>query len=66
VSKPLLIGSEEDNTTSIERSSCTHRKPNVVFPGGAIECEGGWIVSVGINDCCCALVKIPSTLPDFL
>jgi predicted GH43/DUF377 family glycosyl hydrolase len=66
ISKPLLIGSEEDNTSGIDRTSCTHRKPNVVFPGGAIACEGGWILSVGINDCCCALVKIPSTLPDFL
>jgi predicted GH43/DUF377 family glycosyl hydrolase len=50
--RPILRGSE---TGGVE---CFHRKPRVVFPLGAIEHDGGFLVSVGINDSQCALVKI--------
>jgi predicted GH43/DUF377 family glycosyl hydrolase len=51
--RPILRGSEVGGD-----ESRFHHKKNVVFPLGAIEHEGGWIVSVGINDSQCALVKI--------
>lgn len=56
--EPILRGSEMDELTTTEKSSCSHHKPNVVFPCGAIEHEGGWLLSVGVNDCGCALVKV--------
>ena len=51
--RPILRGSEIGGDTSR-----FHFKPNVVIPYGAIEHEGGWLVSVGVNDSQCLLVKI--------
>lgn len=58
---PLLRGSEEDSLTPEELRVCSHRKPNVVFPAGCVAVEGGWLVSVGINDCACGLVEFSTT-----
>lgn len=56
--KPILRGSEFDTLTEAEHRECSHYKPNVVFPCGAIENGDGWLLSVGINDCQCAIVKV--------
>ena len=56
--KPILYGSEVDDLTPSQRKQVVRRVPNVVFPAGAIEHGGGWLLSVGLNDCQCALVKI--------
>lgn len=56
--EPILRGSEADALSATEKSACHHHKPNVVFPAGAIDHDGGWLVSVGINDSLCALVKV--------
>jgi len=56
--KPILRGSELDDLSQTEASSCMHRKSNVVFPAGAIATKTGWMLSVGINDCLCGLVNI--------
>lgn len=55
---PVLRGSEICELTVTEKSSCHHFKANVCFPAGAIEYDGGFLVSVGINDASCALVKV--------
>jgi len=56
--EPILIGSNEDDFSNDERRSIPHFKGKVVFPGGAVPIDGGWILSIGINDCACGLVKI--------
>jgi len=56
--KPVLYGSEADNLTPYERKGCPHWKPNVVFPGGIVTKPDGWLLSVGVNDSACAIVKI--------
>lgn len=49
--KPLLIASEQDPF---------HRNlPAVVFPSGAILKNGEWTVSLGVNDCATAIIRIP-------
>lgn len=57
-SEPVIYGSEQDDTTDMERAAINHRKPNVVFPAGVLEEEDGWLLSVGINDCGVGLVKL--------
>ena len=51
--RPVLRGSEigGDKTKN-------HFKSGVVFPMGAIENDGGWMVSVGINDSASGLIKV--------
>ncbi len=56
--EPLLIGSNEDDFSESERTAIPHFKGKVVFPGGAVSVKDGWLLSVGINDCACGLVKI--------
>lgn len=48
---PLLGGSEFDPRNS--------GAPLVVFPEGAIYDNGVWFVTMGVNDCACAWIKIP-------
>lgn len=61
--RPILYGSEIDLLSPPERTRCHHWKGNVVFPAGAIEHNGGWIVSIGVNDSACCLAKLtPSDL----
>jgi len=55
---PILRGSEIDSVPEDERREIFHHKPNVVFPCGAIEHGSGWLLSVGVNDCECVLVKL--------
>jgi len=56
--KPIVWGSELDDLSETERSQCMAHKPKVVFPAGAITHEDGWLVSAGINDAECVLIKI--------
>jgi predicted GH43/DUF377 family glycosyl hydrolase len=56
--KPVLYGSEADDLTPEQRKSCPHWKRNVVFPGGIVTKLDGWLLSVGVNDSACAIVKI--------
>lgn len=51
--RPILRGSEVGGDESVKRF-----KKNIVFPAGAIEHEGGWLLSVGVNDSQCLLVKV--------
>lgn len=48
---PILAGHEW-------RSAASHWKPNVVIPYGAVEQDGGWMVSVGVNDSAACLVNV--------
>lgn len=56
--KPILYGSEVDGLTKDQRKACHHWKPQVVFPGTALEREGGWWLPCGINDSACLIAKI--------
>lgn len=51
--RPILRGSEIGGD-----EGRFHFKKNVVFAAGAIECDGGWMISVGVNDCQSLMVKI--------
>jgi len=51
--RPILIGSEVGGDETRK-----HYKRNVVFPAGCVEHEGSFILSVGVNDSQCALVKL--------
>ncbi len=58
---PILFGSEIDHLTGAQRKACFHWRTmgkSIVIPYGAVIHDGGWLVSVGINDFSCALVKI--------
>jgi len=48
---PLLTGSEHDPRRL--------GMPLVVFPCGAVFRDNVWTVSLGVNDCACALLRIP-------
>ena len=49
--RPILSGSQEDEWHE--------GLPLVVFPCGAILENGEWLVTMGVNDCCSAWIKIP-------
>lgn len=49
--KPLLMGSQHDPRNL--------GAPLVVFPSGSIYENDQWFITMGINDCCCAWMKIP-------
>lgn len=49
--KPLLSGSQDD--------PWTEGLPLVVFPCGAIYSRGKWVVTLGVNDYCTAMMEIP-------
>lgn len=51
-SKPILSGDESGDPM------IKHWKHSVVFPLGAVEDGDGWLVSLGINDAHCALLKL--------
>lgn len=51
--RPILRGSEIGGNETRQ-----FFKRNVVFPGGSIEHEGGWLISIGVNDTLCCLVKV--------
>jgi len=54
--KPILYGSE----VGLNKGDMKvfHAKPNVVFPGGCIKRDDHFVLSVGVNDSACALVKV--------
>ena len=56
--RPIVYGSELDNLTGAERAKCPQYKRQVVFPGGAVERDGEFWVSVGVNDSACAILRI--------
>lgn len=56
--KPVMRGSEKDELSTIERSSCLHWKGNVVFPCGIVRKNESIYLSVGINDCIPAIAKL--------
>ena len=56
--KPIVYGSSLDDMTQTEKLNCFHRKPKVVFPCGAMAGNGVIHVSVGINDCQCAILNL--------
>lgn len=35
--------------------------PAVVYPNGALRDSAGWLISVGVNDCGCGLIRLPDT-----
>lgn len=49
--KPILSGSHED--------PWAEGLPLVVFPCGAIFVKGKWVVTMGVNDYCTAMMEIP-------
>ena len=57
-SRPIVFGSEVDGLLREDRSKCRQYKGRVVFPGGAVERHGEFILAVGINDSACALLRI--------
>jgi predicted GH43/DUF377 family glycosyl hydrolase len=56
--EPILIGSENDDLGEMERSGCTQYKPKVVFPAGMVETGDEYLLSVGINDAQCGIVRV--------
>jgi predicted GH43/DUF377 family glycosyl hydrolase len=48
---PILSGSERDRRKVND--------PPCVFPCGAINEDGNWLVTLGMNDCECAWLRIP-------
>jgi len=57
-SEPILRGSERDELSDVERQGCQQYKAKVVFPCGVLAYEKDWLLSIGVNDSACALVKI--------
>lgn len=57
-SEPIIRASEEDELTSRERASCPHYKPKVAFPMGVVARDGGWHLSIGVNDSAVAVLRI--------
>lgn len=55
---PIVAGSELDDLSDTERSQSLPYKRKVVFPAGAIIDGDSFIVSVGINDAQCSLLKL--------
>lgn len=56
--EPIVCGSETDTLSPMERAGIPQYKPKVVFPLGVVAMEDHWLVSVGLQDCMCALLKI--------
>lgn len=56
--KPVLYGSEIDMLKPADRKAIFHHKGSVIFPCGTVIHENRLIVSVGVNDSACALVKL--------
>ncbi len=56
--EPIIYGSEDDDLSVTERATCAHRKPKVAFPMGAVRNSDEVLLSLGINDCACAVARI--------
>lgn len=56
--KPIITGSEDDDLSAMHRASCIHHKKSVVFPMGALVDNGTFLLSLGINDCECAIARL--------
>lgn len=56
---PIARGSLCDSLSPEERSGCHHFKGRIVFPCGGVPVpSGGWLLSVGVNDCACVILQI--------
>lgn len=55
-SKPIAMGSEVCDVRVSQRPF--HYKSNVIFPGGAVEYNGEWLVACGVNDSQCTVLKV--------
>ncbi len=55
-SRPIIFGAEQSEIPTSARPA--HFKGRVVFPGGAVERNGEFLLSVGINDSACAILRI--------
>lgn len=58
--RPLMVGSERDSHRVDPRYTAGW-KPYVVFPCGMIKSDGGFLVSLGVNDWACAIARMPLT-----
>jgi predicted GH43/DUF377 family glycosyl hydrolase len=56
--EPIIRGSENDDLPEKEQRECFHRKPNVIFPGGAVVRGDEILLSAGINDCACGIIRL--------
>lgn len=56
-SAPLLKGSESDDYSVDQRNSFKWWKPNIVIPFGAVKDGEDFLVSIGINDSACGIVR---------
>ena len=56
--RPIVYGAEIDGLKKADREACPQYKRQVVFPGGAVQADGYWLVSVGVNDSACEILKI--------
>jgi len=57
-SEPIARGSETCDLTQAELGTCTHYKPQVIFPGGVVRQGDNWLLSVGLNDAESAILKL--------
>jgi hypothetical protein len=56
--EPVVRGSETDDLSEQERSACSHYKRKVIFPCGAVERDGCFVLSAGVNDASCCLLNV--------
>lgn len=56
--RPIVYASEIDDYTVAERAANPFWKTKIVFEGGAVARKDYWLVSVGINDSACLLLKV--------
>lgn len=56
--RPIVYASEIDDYTVAERTANLFWKTKIVFEGGAVARKDHWLVSVGINDSYCLLLKV--------
>lgn len=56
--RPIVTASEVCDLMPMDRDNILSYKANVVFPAGCIETKDGWVVSVGVNDSSCLLLKV--------
>lgn len=57
-SLPIVIGTDEDGMSVDDHKKLKHWKANVVFCSGAMVHGDKILISLGINDCRCAIAKL--------
>lgn len=56
--RPIVYGSEIDDLPVSQRGDCPQYKGRVIFPGGAVEHDGHFLVAAGCNDSAVVILKI--------